>query len=168
MAASRHNRAVTLIEMLVVLGIIVVLGGVIVEVTLRMDNQSKENAVASAFAVIKSALREYHEVRGNFPVQLDPNSTQAAAHVQFMMRELLAEPASREVLEKLSPALVKTATGGVPDLRDPWGTEFDYIYIYRDAYPNAGDNFPELISAGPDRKFGTPDDISSKGRRRTG
>jgi prepilin-type N-terminal cleavage/methylation domain-containing protein len=168
MAASRHNRAVTLIEMLVVLGIIVVLGGVIATVTFRTDNQSKENAVAAAFTVLKSALREYYEARNTYPVQPDPNSTQAAAHVRFLMRELLDEPASRQVLEKLSPALVKTATAGVPDLRDPWGTTFDYIYIYDATYPNRGDSFPELISAGPDKKFGTPDDISSKGRRRGG
>ena len=165
MAASRDNRAVTLIEMLVVLGIIMTLGGIIVAVTLRVDTQSKENAVAGAFVVLKSALREYYEARGNFPVQADPNSAQAAVHTQFLMRELLDEPASRQVLEKLSPGLTKTATAGVPDLRDPWGTEFDYVYVYDKAHPNAGDNFPELISAGPDRKFGTPDDISSKGRR---
>jgi prepilin-type N-terminal cleavage/methylation domain-containing protein len=165
MAASRHNRAVTLIEMLVVLGILLVLGGVVVTVTHRADNQSRENAVAAAFTVLKSALREYYEARDNFPVQSDPNSTGAATHMRFLMRELLDEPASRAVLEKLSPGMVKTATAGVPDLRDPWGTEFDYVYIYNSTYPKAGDNFPELISAGPDRKFGTPDDISSKGRR---
>jgi prepilin-type N-terminal cleavage/methylation domain-containing protein len=165
MAASRHNRAVTLIEMLVVLGVLLVLGGFVVTVTHRTDSQSKENAVAGAFVVLKSALREYYEARDNFPVQSDPNSTRAAAHIRFVMKELLDEPASRTVLERLSPGLVKTATGGVPDLRDPWGTQFDYVYIYNSTYPNAGDNFPELISAGPDRKFGTPDDISSKGRR---
>jgi prepilin-type N-terminal cleavage/methylation domain-containing protein len=168
MAASRHNRAVTLIEMLVVLGILVVLGGVVVTVTFRTENQSKENAVAGAFTVLKSALREYYEVRDTFPVQPDPNSTQAAAHVRFLMKELLDEPASRQVLEKLSPALVKTATAGVPDLRDPWGTTFDYIYIRDDVNPRRSESFPELISAGPDKKFGTPDDISSKGRRRGG
>jgi type II secretory pathway pseudopilin PulG len=167
MADSRHKRAVTLIEMLVVLGIIMVLGGIAVRVTYRMDNQAKENALASAFTVLKSALREYYEARNEFPVQAeaDPNAPRAAVHVQLMMRELLAEPASRHTLEQLSPGLMKTAPAGVPDLRDPWGTELNYVYIHDANFPNAGYNFPELISAGPDRKFGTPDDISSKGRR---
>ena len=31
----------------------------------------------------------------------------------------------------------------------------DYIYV-------TGDNFPDLVSAGPDKIFGTADDISNK------
>jgi len=34
----------------------------------------------------------------------------------------------------------------------------DYVYL-------PGDTFPEVISAGPDRQFGTGDDLSNKGMR---
>jgi hypothetical protein len=43
----------------------------------------------------------------------------------------------------------------VPEIYDPWGTPLDYRY-------EAGENFPELISAGPDRKFGNADDITNR------
>ncbi len=82
--------------------------------------------------------------------------------IELMMQELRSVPDSRKVLDQLNPSLVNSQTGlaDVPELRDPWGTVLDYVYD-RDA----GDNVPELISAGPDRQFGTGDDISSKGRR---
>jgi hypothetical protein len=62
------------------------------------------------------------------------------------------------VLEKISHTLIKNkwdSVDSVPEIYDPWGTAIDYRYIL-------GDNFPELISAGSDKKFGTSDDISSK------
>jgi prepilin-type N-terminal cleavage/methylation domain-containing protein len=164
MTDSRHNRAVTLIEMLVVLGIIVVLAGIVVTVTLRVDSQSKENTLQNAFAVVKSALRECYEATGGFPLQPVRNSTRAAAHVESMMQQLLSVPASRQVLEKLSPALVRMTPAGQRQLCDPWGTALDYVYVYDDKLPEQGSDFPELISAGPDKMFGTADDISSRGR----
>jgi type II secretory pathway pseudopilin PulG len=166
MASLRHNSGVTLVEMLVVLGISMVLSGIVITLTARVDNQSKENSLRSAFALVGSALREYYEAKDQFPVQpeTDSASTNALTHIEFMVGELRSVPASRQVLDKLDPALVRSE-GGTADLRslcDPWGTVMDYVYV-------AGNNFPELISAGPDRQFGlnrsdplARDNISSK------
>ncbi|MHC4573633.1 MAG: type II secretion system protein [Planctomycetota bacterium] len=49
---------------------------------------------------------------------------------------------------------------------DPWGTTLIYDY-YDETQPeparyNSRRSFPVIISAGPDRWFGTPDDISSR------
>ena len=160
MANSRKNSGVTLVEMLVVLGIIMVLSGIVVTLTRRVDTQSKENALRNAFALVGSALREYYDAKGQFPPQAEQNPANALAHIESMYQELRSVPASRQVLDKLSPGVVKSE-GGVADLRsmsDPWGTVMDYIYL-----PN--NTFPELISAGPDRQFGTGDDMSNKGMR---
>ena len=54
MAERSSQQGVTLIEMMVVLGIIVVLAGLVVTLTLRVDNQSKERALDSAFALLSS------------------------------------------------------------------------------------------------------------------
>jgi prepilin-type N-terminal cleavage/methylation domain-containing protein len=160
MANSRHNSGLTLVEMLVVLGIIVILSAIVVTVTLRVDTQSKENSLRNAFALVGCALREYYEAKGQFPPQAERNPANALAHIESMYQELRLIPASRQVLDQLAPGVVKSE-GGIADLRsmsDPWGTVMDYIY--------APDNtFPELISAGPDRQFGTGDDISNKGMR---
>jgi len=42
-----------------------------------------------------------------------------------------------------------------PEIIDAWGQPFDYRY-------NSGDNFPVITSAGPNKKLGDDDDISSK------
>ncbi len=160
MANSRHNSGVTLVEMLVVLGIILILSGIVATVTLRVDTQSKENALRSAFGLVGTALREYYEAKGQFPPQAERNPANALAHIESLYQELRSVPASRQVLDRLAPGVVKNE-GGTADLRsmsDPWGTVMDYVYS-----PN--DTFPELISAGPDRLFGTGDDISNKGMR---
>ena len=155
-----HNRGVTLVEMLVVLGIILVLASLVVTVTWRVENQSQENALRNAFALLSSALREYYDFKGQFPAQAERNAANALAHMESMYQELRAVPAARVVLEKVSSALVKSAdtAADVRYLCDPWGTVMDYVYAPEDT-------FPELISAGPDKQFGTGDDINSKGRR---
>jgi prepilin-type N-terminal cleavage/methylation domain-containing protein len=157
----RHNCGVTLIEMLVVLGIIVVLAGIVVTATLRVESESKESALRNTFAVLNGSLREYYEFKGQYPLQAERNSANALAHVEMMMQELRAVPASRLALDKVGPAFVKGEGGptGLQSIRDPWGTAIDYIYVVPD------DTYPELISAGPDRVFGTGDDIRNKGRR---
>jgi prepilin-type N-terminal cleavage/methylation domain-containing protein len=160
MADWRCNRGVTLIEMLVVLGIVAVLAGLVVTLTLRIDNQSKERSLANAFALLGTALREYYEYAGKFPEQPERNPANALVHVELMVKELRSIPDSRQVLDKLNPTLVRSEQGivDVPELRDPWGTLLDYVHA-------ADYSFPELISAGPDRQFGTADDVSSKGTR---
>jgi len=162
MANRQNNRAVTLIEMLVVLGIILVLAGIVVTATLRVDTRSKENALDNAFALLGTSLREYFEVKDEFPEQPERNTpANAVEHIEKMVRELRSVPDSRHVLDQINHALFKSEAGDpdVPELRDPWGTVLDYVYD-----PNGGDSFPELISAGRDKQFGTGDDIDSKGR----
>jgi len=160
MTDLRHNSGVTLVEMLVVLSIIIVLSGITVTLTRRVDNQSKENGLRNAFALVGSSLREYYEFKGQFPPQAERNAANALTHVEFMVQELRLVPASRQVLDKVSASLIKadSTSAGVQFLCDPWGTVVDYIYA------PGNDTFPELISAGPDRLFGTGDDISSKGK----
>lgn len=176
MTDCRHNRAVTLVEMMVVLGIIVVLASLIVTLTRRVDNQSKERSLDSAFSLLSTSLREYYEFRDTFPAQptrivwlpawtdleYKAGLDQVLAHIELMVQGLKSVPDSRRVLEQLDPELIKNETGlsDVVELRDPWGTLLDYVYDF-----DAGDRFPELISAGPDKRFGTADDISSKGRK---
>jgi len=165
MAVCHNNRALTLIEMMVALGIIMVLAGVVITLTLRADSQSKERALDNAFALLGTSLGEYREVKGRFPQQPERNSGNALAHIEVMVQELRSVPDSRHVLDQINHAMFKSQAGlaEVPELRDPWGTVLDYVY---DPDPDAGDTFPELISAGPDKRFGTADDISNKSAKK--
>ncbi|MHC4237975.1 MAG: prepilin-type N-terminal cleavage/methylation domain-containing protein [Planctomycetota bacterium] len=80
-------------------------------------------------------------------------------------------PSSRAVVEDLANTLVTNKddsgmnitftftvavnTIDLPRYVDPWGTSIRYVYL-------AGTAFPVLTSAGPDKVFDTPDDITSK------
>jgi prepilin-type N-terminal cleavage/methylation domain-containing protein len=164
MTEGHPNKAFTLIEMMVVLGIIAVLASLVVTLTLRVDNQSKERALDNVFGLLGTSLREYYEVRDKFPEQPARDAHAFALdHIEWMVQELRSVPDSRAVLEQLNSATVKSLAGDpdIPEIRDPWGTVLDYVYEYADG---KGDTFPELISAGPDKVFGTEDDVSSKAR----
>ncbi len=143
--------------MLVVVAIVAVVAGMVVMLTLRMSNQAKERDLAGAFALFRSALQEYREETGEFPPQPEQNHANAAVHIRGLYERLMAEPASRQVLTHLSNLSRPGDQPGanIAEVRDPWGTVLDYRY-------GPDDDFPELLSAGPDKEFGTPDDISSR------
>ena len=61
MMDKKHNAGLTLVEMLVVLGVIVILAGIGIRITMRVDTQSKENALRETFALLSSALEQFHE-----------------------------------------------------------------------------------------------------------
>ena len=158
MVENRQNTAVTLVEMLVVLGVLVILASFVFLATRRLDMQNKERDLDATFLLLKSALTEYHEETGTFPAQADDDFDEVDEHGELLYEALRSFPASREVLKGINQAYVR----GDVDANDPvnvydvWGEPLDYRYD-----PNVG-NFPELISAGPDKEFDTVDDISSK------
>jgi prepilin-type N-terminal cleavage/methylation domain-containing protein len=170
MKTRRYKHGLSLVEMLIVVGVIALLATMVIGVASRIDNQSKEKGVESVFALLEGALEEYKEFQGEFPGQPVKDFMGAAAHSEYLYGELYSIPSSRKILEKVSDSLIKNeySPAGVfldntpPEIYDPWqvnSKEFrraiDYIYV-------AGDNFPRLISAGPDRNFGTADDISNR------
>ncbi len=163
MADGTSKRGLTLIEMLVVVGVIATLAAMVIVATRRVENQSSENIVANAFALYKAALREYYEEMGRFPPQYDKSLNTPdwviLSRMRGMYDDLASVPACREILKGIDTILVQRQDKQPAEARlyDPWGTPLYYIYDSRDT-------FPELISAGPDKKFGTADDISSKGK----
>ena len=106
----------------------------------------------------------------------DPNDS--SNEVMYLLLSMV--PASRKTLEKIDKKLVTSLgldgqpmkiTIGTSDdgkeyplLRviDPWGTTLRYDYYDDEAYPKDKRTFPLVISAGPDKKFGTDDDITSR------
>ncbi len=220
-------------EMLVVLGIIVVLATIGVRITMRVDTQSKENALRETFALLSSALEQFHDygyayaptwgyagagfdfppdcdgflvlhLQATLQATLGAESVQITNHVKGTVSEyveysgaealyffLSRVPPVAQVLKGLSPAMVTNQNGEgrpieisvngalpepFPRVIDPWGTTLRYDYY--DVQPATGTptaippmpipatrrNFPVLTSAGPDRRFGTADDIDSRGR----
>lgn len=140
--------------MVIVVGIIALLATMIISLVSRFDNQAKERGLESTFALLEDALQEYYEYWDSFPApeQATYLSTSAALYGQ-----LYSTPDSRKILEQISESLIKKHPddNNMLQIYDPWGTVLEYKY-------SPGDSFPELLSAGPDKIFGTVDDISSR------
>ncbi len=160
MKMYKYKYGLTLVEILVVVAIIAILATMVIGIAARINDQSKERGLESTFTLLESALQEYREDTDKFPVQLEKNFANALIHSEYLYGELYSIPSSRKILEKVSDSLIKhdVDTGTippVPEIYDPWGTPLDYRYV-------PGDNFPELLSAGPDKIFGNADDINNK------
>lgn len=158
MRKYKYKLGLTLIEMVIVVGIIALLVSMIITLVSRFDNQAKEKGLECTFMLLEGALQEYYEFTDNFPEQAENDYSNAAAHSEYLYQELKSVPESREMLEKISDSLVENKYGTPdtpPEIYDPWGTTLDYIY-------NTGNNFPLMVSAGKDKTFGTNDDILSR------
>ena len=158
MEARRYEHGLSLVEMLIVIGVIALLATMVISVASRIDNQAKEKGLESLFTLLEGALEEYKEFQGVFPHQPVKDFTNAAAHSEYLYQQLSSIPDSKSILEKISDSLIKNkyeTTQALQEIYDPWGTVLEYRYT-------PGDTFPVLISAGPDKVFGTADDISSR------
>jgi type II secretory pathway pseudopilin PulG len=181
-ALTRFGRGLTLVETLVVVAVIIILAGAVISLTRHVDNQAKQRVLSNTFALLKGALREYCEVMDTFPVQGEPNSVLVAAdpglvqviHAEKLYSQLASVPQSREVLRRIDLSLILSRKDPndpegrrmIERIGDSWRMSIDYRYTaaYKDKDGNnkEGDAFPTLISAGPDKKFGTADDINSR------
>jgi len=158
MKRYKYKYGITLVEILVVVAVIAILATMVIGIASRINDQSKEQGLESTFTLLESALQEYCEGTGKFPEQPEKNFANAVLHSEYLYRELDLMPESRKILGRIAKTLVKNEYGTIdtpPEIYDPWGMAIDYIYV-------AGDNFPELVSAGPDKIFGNADDISNK------
>jgi general secretion pathway protein G len=133
----------TLMEILVVIGIMALLVGIAVGNIQGIFSSSKEN-VARMFVQqsMKSSLAAYQIDVGDFP------STQEG------LQALITAPAGKTGWRR---RYIDTATGKVPT--DPWQHEYQY------AYPGSknidGKEGYDLWSMGPDGVSGTADDIGN-------
>jgi prepilin-type N-terminal cleavage/methylation domain-containing protein len=158
MNTRNPKYGLSLLEMLIVVGIIAILATMVISVASRIDNQAKEKGTESLLALLDSALQEYNEFSGRFPEQPETDSANAVVHSEFLYGELSSVPDVQEILKKLSNSAVENKHGTeqtTAEIYDPWGTPLDYRYI-------VNDHFPLLVSAGPDKTFGTADDITNR------
>jgi len=123
----------TLVEMLLVVMIIGILAALVIPKIVGRSEQARTTAAfADINGGIKSALGQYEVDNGFFPKSL---------------QELLVQPSNAKNWH--GPYLDKLPT-------DPW--DAPYIYTYPGKHSQ---NSYDLLSAGPDGKEGTDDDIVS-------
>jgi len=136
--ASRLRSGFTLLEMVIVLGIIAMITGGAIFSMKKIGNSAKITTAESDFKSFASGLSMYKINAGNYP-----STTQG-------LKALKEKPTSAPMPRRWSQVMVKVNL-------DPWGNE----YIYR--YPGKKDpTEPEIVSKGPDGQENTEDDLSSQ------
>ncbi len=132
------SKGFTLLEIVIVLGIIAVILGGSIAVVGKMGNSAKLQRVTSDFNTISSAVKMYKLNAGTVPT------------TQQGLDALVKKPASTPVPKRWTQVATE-----VP--MDPW----QQPYLYR--YPGKKDAGEfEIYTKGPDGQDGTEDDISSQ------
>ncbi|MGC4016128.1 MAG: type II secretion system major pseudopilin GspG [Luteolibacter sp.] len=132
---SAARRGFTLLEMVIVLGIIaMILGGAIFAMK-GIGNSAKITQVNADFSSIGNALEMYKINAGNYPTK------------QEGLDALVHRPASAK---RWASSMSQVPT-------DPWKNPYGYFFPGRKKPAE-----PEIVSKGPDGMEGTEDDLSSQ------
>jgi len=140
-----HNRirrrvaaGFTLLEMVIVLGIIAVLLGGSIALIGGIGEGAKIQRVEADFNAISSSLKTYNMNAGNYPTQ------------QQGLKALVDKPSTTPI-----PRRWTRIADAVP--KDPWGNDYGYWM------PGRKDKSSfEIVSKGKDGQEGTEDDLSSQ------
>ena len=159
MKLNISQPGVTIIELLVAIGIIAILAVGMFTVGEYVNTQAKEKLAESTIETLVTALEQYCDFYDKFP---DPNAvseydTGCNLDIERLYYKLTLAPEAKKALNLINTTLIvnNDDSDNYLEIIDPWGTAFRYTY-------EPDDNFPVIISAGPDKKLGTKDDITSR------
>jgi general secretion pathway protein G len=134
----RRNAGFTLLEMVIVLGIIaMILGGAIFSMN-KIGDSAKLSQVEADFKSFQSALSMYKLNAGTFPT------------TQQGLKALVEKPSGTPVPRRWVQVMSKVPL-------DPWGVD----YLYRFPGKKRTNDY-EIVSKGPDGMENTDDDLSSQ------
>lgn len=134
----RNSRGFTLLEMVIVLGIIALILGGAMKFMGGITEGAKIQRVKGDFDAISNALRMYKINNGTYPSQ------------QQGLEALVTKPSGQPVPHEWTQLMKE-----VP--QDPWGSKYGYFY------PGRKDSSEfEIVSKGKDMQDNTADDKSSQ------
>ncbi len=167
MRSDCRQFGITLIEILVVVGIISLLLGALYMVGHFVGQKGDIALAESQMHLLASALEDYHDAFGEFPdAHKLASEYPGCSGIEIMLDALTRHPSSRRILQPMIDSfrsgdkkyLVRDEDkNSYREIYDPWNK----ILIY--FYDPQTQSFPDVISAGPDGKSSTGDDIKMKG-----
>jgi len=141
---TRHG--LTLIEVLIVIAILVTIGGLVVVNVLPQKEEADRNLVQEDIDRMYNGLDQFKLAMNRYPTE--DEGLAVLWNPSLVEEDTDAEPAW------------KTAYMRDPKPRDVWGNE----WIYRFPGELRGEQYPDIISVGPDGEEGTEDDITNHSR----
>ncbi|MDZ4820546.1 MAG: type II secretion system protein GspG [Planctomycetota bacterium] len=132
---SRTRDGFTLMEVLLVLAILVILGGISVGLYSGVQKSANISAAKAQVDLFLDNCRLYQQAMGYPPGSL---------------QDLRIAPSDADASKWAGPYIDRD-----PPYMDPWGME--YVYVPQGRIPDQ----PDIYSVGPDRQEGTQDDIGS-------
>lgn len=129
---ARKRRGFTLMEVLLVLAILVVLGGMVTYYFVGIGEGAYIKSAKTQLNLFKGAISVYHLDINQYPTKLE---------------DLIRRPTDIDSPEKWSKPYLEASE--IP--KDPWGNEYQYT--------NSGNQYYEISSFGPDGQQGGDDDI---------
>jgi general secretion pathway protein G len=138
--SPRMARGFSLFEMVIVMGIIgLILGGAIYSMG-RIKDSAAVSTSRQDMTSFSSALEAYKNIGGKYP--------STSQGLEALLKRPQSSPRPRDWVQALDDEEA---------LFDPWDTKYKY------EYPGSKDpSRPEIMSAGPDKQFGSEDDMSSQ------
>jgi general secretion pathway protein G len=133
---KRKERAFTLMELIVVMSVIIVLGGILLPQVNRVVTEARVTKAKAELEHIKAAMLAYKEDTGELPPESDVFAE--ADITPDILDELLSDDSA---IGWDGPYLDKAV------LTDPWGES----YIYADNDGASSKPISYLISKGPDK-----------------
>jgi general secretion pathway protein G len=146
---SIRRDGLTLLELMIVL---IILVGLIAMVGPRLLGTQKKADIRTAQVQIGnlvSALKSYAVDMKSFPL------------TEEGLEALVTAPEDEALAKNWDGPYLEG--GKLP--KDPWGSDYQYEYEAAEASDSkseATDDFPRIVSLGPDRQPGTADDISNQ------
>jgi general secretion pathway protein G len=135
------RRGFTLLEMLIVIGIILALGGVVLYNLIGIQEKSEKDIMQVQLQSFDSALQQFRVAMGRYPSE----------------EEGLKVLWSKDTLQEETDAGKWQQFMTQPVPQDKWGNE----WIYHQPSQLVEGAAYDIISVGPDKQEGTADDISN-------
>ncbi|RXK56305.1 type II secretion system protein [Oleiharenicola lentus] len=145
---ARSRGAFTLLELLVVIGLIAILTGLVLGAGRRASDAGKASRARAELTALAAALDAYRLAHGDYPRTDEPaRLLQALIGKRGPDHQVITSRAFVEVARLQTADARDPFTDDSAVLLDPWGRPYRYAYKSQAPWTNSA---PVLHSAGPD------------------
>jgi len=146
--SPRREIGFTLLELLVVLGVIAILTGIVIGVGRRASESGRNARARAELAALSAALESYKLTQGDYPrTDLPAHLLQSLIGKRGPAYALVTDRALLETAKFTTAGALDPFTAESAELLDPW--EHPYRYAYKSQTPWTNPTYV-LYSAGPD------------------